>query len=1053
MKKHTNAITKQALTIALGLILLTIILTLTPGQNETIITSASEPDVTAAQPQPASINTAVTILVDDFEPQPYEGDSIYYYNRIGGDRGVVGGSNVTWGDGQVTTTITPGSAWGGVWMSLNHPIREEQPINFSAILPPQILPAYQSQITSLTIQIVSGTPGSAFKVELKNSDDLQWSDTTTLTGGLQTLTYDLPPLDDITQLVWILDQASAGDHVVIDEVSFTATNPINDTAVAAFVWSYGMLLNTWNPDTGLVRDKAKDASGEFDAIQSTGSLAAAAAMAEQLGFINRADAVEIVTKIGITLLTDIPRYHGLWPHWVKSTPTGELEIVEDTEWSSVDSAIAALALLNAQTALGLDSSETEQMIQAIDWDDLLTPNGISHGYTYTGELIPYSWDTFGGESWLLALVYAAATHQVPPIEFSAPPTANGSGFIDELAWLFVPPPTKPDVWGTDWNVYRTEAAETQIAYYCENLPDSCFCQLDLFGLSAGEVPVPSAVAKNEIYQAFGVGGQFSAPHDGSSLLAGPIVAPHYAAMIASLRPQEAVAMWAWLINQSHFSPLNNMETLMFPAGSSCNANEVEWNQLKGSWNLALQTLGWGRYLAEQRGEMPVLWQAACYNPFLHAGYSLLAPNKVCHAYLPLVVKDIPFPFPTPTPTSTAAATVIPTINPSVTNTPTPTSTAIPWEYEREFEYPDEATVGQLIFRSNASSLKVHGQFGTIDEPPWSAKAGHVKYTNINIPQAGQLYLEFSYSKDSRPSSTPILISLDNETAPRATFYPIDQGNWNPSPFPWTDPINLGYIEAGTHSIKFDTVGQQYGVADLDVFILTLEPEIEITPTSTNTFTPTPVPPTNTFTPTPIPPTNTFTPTPIPPTNTFTPTPVPPTNTSTPTPIPPTNTFTPTTVPPTNTSTPTSDPTPWVYQRECEYPDEYTVGRTIFRSNASGDKVHGQFGTIDSPPWPAKSGYVKYTNIDIPQTDHLYFKLRYSKDSPSTVPISIYLDDESTARATFIPSDQGNWNQFAWTDPIYLGSVASGLHSIKLDTNGQQYGVADLDVCSLMVEEN
>jgi hypothetical protein len=44
-----------------------------------------------------------------------------------------------------------------------------------------------------------------------------------------------------------------------------------------------MLLDNWNPDTGLVRDKAQDASGEFDALQATGSLAAATAMAFQHG--------------------------------------------------------------------------------------------------------------------------------------------------------------------------------------------------------------------------------------------------------------------------------------------------------------------------------------------------------------------------------------------------------------------------------------------------------------------------------------------------------------------------------------------------------------------------------------------------------------------------------------------------------------------------------------------------------------------------------------------------------------------------------------------------
>ena len=49
-------------------------------------------------------------------------------------------------------------------------------------------------------------------------------------------------------------------------------------------------------------------------------------------------------------------------------------------------------------------------------------------------------------------------------------------------------------------------------------------------------------------------------------------------------------MWDWLIQYGHFSPLNNVESLMFPAGAACDADGVVWNRLKGSWNLALQTL-------------------------------------------------------------------------------------------------------------------------------------------------------------------------------------------------------------------------------------------------------------------------------------------------------------------------------------------------------------------------------------------------------------------------------------------------------------------------------
>jgi hypothetical protein len=398
-----------------------------------------------------------------------------------------------------------------------------------------------------------------------------------------------------------------------------------DTATAVFVWSYGMLLNNWNSTTGLVRDKAKDASGEFDAIQATGSLAAATAVAEQLGVISHADAIQIVNKIGGTLLFDLPRSHGLWPHWVKISPSGEISIVENTEWSSVDTVIAAVGLLEAQSGLGMDASGTEQMLQEIEWDNLVTDKGISHGYTYSGDQIPYAWDAFGGESWLVELAYAGVTGQVAPLTYPSPPTANGSGFIDELAWLFVPPPSGQDYWGTDWASYRLSSADNQILYYPAYDPKSCFTQFDLFGLSAGEVPSPSMVAINNIYQAYGIGGAFAPPNDGS-ILGAPVVAPHYSATIASLRPEETIAMWDWLIANGHFSPLNNVESLMFPVAANCDSTTIAWNQLKGSWNLSLQTLGWGRYLAERNGQVPLLWQATKRNPLLLKGYLLLAPN-------------------------------------------------------------------------------------------------------------------------------------------------------------------------------------------------------------------------------------------------------------------------------------------------------------------------------------------------------------------------------------------------------------------------------------------
>lgn len=85
-------------------------------------------------------------------------------------------------------------------------------------------------------------------------------------------------------------------------------------------------------------------------------------------------------------------------------------------------------------------------------------------------------------------------------------------------------------------------------------------------------------------------------------------------------------MWNWLIDGAYFSPLNNVESLMFIANSDCDATVPVWNHLKGSWNLSLQTLGWGRYLAEREGKVPVLWQAITANPLLRDGYLILTPS-------------------------------------------------------------------------------------------------------------------------------------------------------------------------------------------------------------------------------------------------------------------------------------------------------------------------------------------------------------------------------------------------------------------------------------------
>jgi DNA-binding CsgD family transcriptional regulator len=145
----------------------------------------------------------------------------------------------------------------------------------------------------------------------------------------------------------------------------------------------------------------------------------------------------------------------------------------------------------------------------------------------------------------------------------------------------------------------------------------------------------------------------------------------------------------------------------------------------------------------------------------------------------------------------------------------------------------------------------------------------------------------------------------------------------------------------------------------------------------------------------------------------------------------------------------SRPKSWKgYERECEYPEKSTTGQTIGRSNASGNQVHGQFGVMLVEPWSAKPGDAVYENISTPRVEQLYLKLRYSKNSSPSGSILVSLDDEKIPRASIYPENQKDWNRFAWTDQIFLGSVESGVHTITFSTAGQQYGVADLDKFSL-----
>ena len=100
-----------------------------------------------------------------------------------------------------------------------------------------------------------------------------------------------------------------------------------------------------------------------------------------------------------------------------------------------------------------------------------------------------------------------------------------------------------------------------------------------------------------------------------------------------------------------------------------------------------------------------------------------------------------------------------------------------------------------------------------------------------------------------------------------------------------------------------------------------------------------------------------------------------------------------------------------------------LGNCLERTDASSKLVHGQFGTTADFPWPEQPGQVNYHIIDLPEIEHLYLQLRYSKASPSTVPILIYIDDETTPRAWLYPADRV-WLGHVCFNRTYPHSAAS-----------------------------
>jgi hypothetical protein len=221
-------------------------------------------------------------------------------------------------------------------------------------------------------------------------------------------------------------------------------------------------------------------------VPGLGFAALAAAAAADLGVVSTGDA-RAIARQAIEALLRVPREPrtGWLPHWLKN---GQRH--PDSEWSTVDTALALLSALQAATILDLGGHRTRlrAFLDGIDFDAVTTSaNEISHGLDAQGRVLASVWDAWGGETALIQLLRGYRDPCLPGLRTShSPPAYRGRGFITELGALLVEQlggaAATPDRWNVNWYDQRLSHYRAQRSYV-GNSP--------LFGLSPAEVISPT----------------------------------------------------------------------------------------------------------------------------------------------------------------------------------------------------------------------------------------------------------------------------------------------------------------------------------------------------------------------------------------------------------------------------------------------------------------------------------------------------------------------------------------------------------------------------------
>lgn len=585
------------------------------------------------------------VIVDDYE-QGCDEASSWTSSRIGTDRGIQGEGeySVTFTEGRAEVEVTSGQA--GVWTSLRHRAvdrGEDDVLDTERLLGRLVVDYYQVQLVGIEVDLENLGAATELLVELKNAEEtVVFEQRCPLDEGDAQcrfpVTFELvtnedgeeEPLPKIKLLSWSI----VGEgHVIVEDVRLIIDTRDREITESVFLYAYSHLGQCHDSASGVLRDRAIWPAEDFGAVNSMGLFALTASVASHLAITTVADAREIVEQM-VTTVTSLPTCHGLLPHFITTSGDG-WDIVEDTEWSSIDTVIVLVSLILAAERFDIDTADLEQMLNDIDWSELTdTASGhIAMGYDYVpdgdhcGSRLGTAWQDFGSEELLMAWAYTSATGETAPCPNNhgsddSARTRDESGFNSELAALFLPLDGVSRC-GVSWEDYRPQAMERQFGHFWNSTDYPPYRELGLFGVSASEVPEPCAVSDDDVYGAWGIGG-IVGMNDGSELLGYPIVAPHYAAMVMNEFPESSETMFAYLLESAGgtgiLTPLNNVESLGLDE-----SGEPRWSSLKGSWNLGMTALGVGRALVRE-GEYPP-YVALAQNELLSTGFAAVVSGE------------------------------------------------------------------------------------------------------------------------------------------------------------------------------------------------------------------------------------------------------------------------------------------------------------------------------------------------------------------------------------------------------------------------------------------